>query len=286
VKAKAAARKATLAILALLAVLHLVVWLGVGAMLAYPNVFRVFRDYGSPADLGLEAESVVLSGGERAWWLAHDSSKRVVVVCHGRSRGKAYMLPLIAELQKSYAVLAFDFPGHGENPFGVTSIGWRESRSVGAAVEHARSRGYSDIVLFGSSMGGASALLWLSANPSPVVKGVIADGVFARLHDFLLEYTARFHLPGYLSVGSIRLAERIAEFPSRQINPAVAISSISTPGLILHGDKDPMVPASNARALEAAAGQSFRMVIYPGRHDEPANPRLQKEVLSFIAGLR
>lgn len=271
--------------LLVLVALHLLVWMGAALAIAFPNAFRVFQDYGEPQDVGLKATSLELEGGEHAWWFPHAESKRVVVVCHGRSRGKAYMMPLVAPLAEHYNVLTFDFPGHGENPFGTTSLGAREAASVGHAVRHLEQAGYTDVVLFGTSMGGASALRWLGENPSPVVKGIITDGVFARLRPYLMSKGADYLVPTYLRTAAIDLAGSIAEYDPGAVNPVDAIGKITVPGLLLHGDRDPLVPVENHGTLLAAAGPRFHHTIYPGVHDEPHNPDLARLVLEFLGEL-
>jgi uncharacterized protein len=261
---------------------HLIICLCAAVMLAFPNVFRVFKEYGRPVDFDLEATSLRLEGGEAAWWIPHPEAKTVVVVCHGRSRGKAYMLPLIKPLADRYNVLAFDFPGHGENRFGTSSLGAKESRTVGRAVTWLERHGHTENVLFGTSMGGASALLWLAEQPSPSVKAIISDGVFARLEPYLISMGAEYRIPPYLRGPSVWLGGLFAGFRASQVNPEDAVRRVTVPGLLLHGDQDPLVPVENHTALAAASGPHFQKTTYPGAHDEPQNPELARRVLAFI----
>lgn len=97
----------------------------------------------------------------------------VVVLAHGFSANKGMMSSLARRLTKAgYAVLAFDFRGHGENraPFGSDLVD-----DVDAAVLWARMQSRFDgarVAVAGHSMGGGAALGYGSREPN--VAAVIA----------------------------------------------------------------------------------------------------------------
>jgi pimeloyl-ACP methyl ester carboxylesterase len=277
-------RKARRVIFALCS-FHLIIVVAGAWAIAFPNVLRVFRNYGTPSEYNLVAEDVTLPSGEHAWWFARPGAKRTVLVCHGRSRNKAYMLPLIAFFAKENQVLAIDFDSHGENPFGTTSIGLRESQSVGAALDFLEKNRSGDVVVFGVSMGAAASLIWLSENPSPNVIGVISDGSFARLHPYLMAKSRALWMPPYLGRSAIALAGWVAGYDPHEVNPVNGLSRIQAPMLILHAASDRMTPVNNRELLMIDALPGTKTAVYPGGHDEPGNDAMQADIMNFMRSL-
>jgi pimeloyl-ACP methyl ester carboxylesterase len=247
-----------------------------------PNPFRVFRNYGSPRDWGLEAENLTFGGTVPAWLFRHPDSRGMVLVCHGRSRGKAFMLPLVRRLAEHWNVLTFDFPGHGETSYRWTTIGWREADTVGKALDAIESLGFSDIIVYGASQGGAAALREISRHPRASVRALITDGVFADLGEMLLMNARRFRVPGYLVRGAMTIAGWLAGYEPRAFKPVEAIAGIELPTLVMHGDRDPLTLTENAPRLARAGGRHATALIYAGTHDEPSNPNAQRVVVDFI----
>jgi pimeloyl-ACP methyl ester carboxylesterase len=238
-----------------------------------------------PAEFGLEVENVELPGGLAGWFIAHETSTRVLLVCHGRSRSKNHMLPLIARLAEQWNVMAFDFPGHGDNSYGRTTLGWREAAAVGTALDHLEARGFDDIVVYGVSMGGAAALIELGTNPRSSAKALITDGAFADLQGFVLETSGTWLLPGYLMRPCLSAAGKISGYDPGAVKPAAYAESIEVPLLALHGDRDWLVSPESARRIAAAAGECATLRFYAGTHDQPENEEMQQGVMEFTAGL-
>ena len=244
-----------------------------GLAIAYPNPLRAFKKGARPADFGLTPESVRLSSGLPGWLLTHKEATRAVLVCHGRSRRKAHMLPILAQLSEHWTVLAFDFPGHGEDGYGRTTIGWHEAHAVGEAIDLLETRGYNDVVVFGVSMGGAASLLELAREVRPSVSGLVTDGVFAELRALLRHATGRQGLPKWLQQAAIAVAERIAGYDVDRVRPVDAAAQLETPLVVLHGNRDPLALPACGEAISKAANTALR--IYPGGHDEPQNAAMQ-----------
>ena len=70
------------------------------------------------------------------------------------------------------------------------------------------------------------------------------------------------------------------------VSPVAEIGKLSQPLLILHGEKDRIVPAAHARALHSAAGETSRMRILPGSGHSRIHPRLrasaERRVVTFF----
>lgn len=252
----------------------------VGSMIL-PNPVRQLQSRRSPADWQMEPEGAVIGDGSAAWYFAHPHATHAVLVCHGRSRSKAWMLPLVRALHPQYAVLAIDFPSHGENRYGTTTIGMREAKSVAHGLDWLRRRGHERILVYGVSMGGAAALLSLGENTPPQVEAIVTDGTFDALPSVFDNVRRYLPLPRYLHTSALAIARRIVGIDLTRVQPIVAASSLTIRAHFLHGDRDPLVPTRCAQSL-AEATDNGTAEVYPGRHDEPHNPAMQAAVLRFF----
>lgn len=262
--------------------------IGAGAaFIAVPNPKRrLYPTKWSPADNALSFESLRLADGCHAWLVKRsdgkDSSEHVICLCHGRSRCKAWMGPLIRVLSTRYTVLAFDFKGHGENPYGVTSLGYREADSVDHALDLLEERGFTKILLYGCSMGGSSALISQSRRAHPAVRGIATHGTFAAFTEIVERRGGRF--PPYCVNAALTLAGWIAGYDAWAVRPVDCMPGIRVPVCLLHGDSDSLVPPSHAERL-ANGNARAQVRIFPGGHDEPDNPAMHTALFVFASSV-
>jgi fermentation-respiration switch protein FrsA (DUF1100 family) len=123
----------------------------------------------------------------------------------------------------------------------------------------------------GFSMGAVVAIV--SGALCPDHAGVVADSSFAR---FARPIAQVLHGWGYpwpiANLGGelgIRFVARSLGFDAAEAAPVRLVGRISPrPVFIIHGDADPLIPVSEARALYAAAGEPKQLWIAPGAvHD-------------------
>ncbi|HYO11220.1 MAG TPA: alpha/beta hydrolase [Tepidisphaeraceae bacterium] len=223
------------------------------------------------------------SGGAPA---ADDWGTETALVCHGLAASKSNQLLLARRLVPGGVnVLAFDFRAHGESGGQLASFGAHEKRDVLAAAEWVRSRHPQQsrrIYGVGASMG-AAALISAAADPSPAGQSIDAIAAYAT-YDDLWDLTGgmasvyfappmnwllqRIGLPvASASVG----ADLLDYAPARDI-PRVW----PRPILLIHGQRDEVIPFARGRTLLEAASQPKYHLWYPeGSHndivaDEPA----------------
>lgn len=201
-----------------------------------------------------------------------------VILCHGYRVSRARLRPVAAlEYQHGCNVLLFDFRGHGESEGNLTSGGAAEVRDLRAMIDFAAAQPETQpdqILIHGFSMGATVALLAL---PHPHVAAVIADSPYARLDDIMRRLVrwqletesaawkpwlcqARKLLPGVawaiVAVSSwvFRVRFHFALFA----RPAVGLRHwpqriASTPILLIHALRDPLIPMYHSERLATAA---------------------------------
>lgn len=122
-----------------------------------------------------------------AWLFPGLRGAPVVVVCHGYRSSRSEILTLATSLQQHrYNVVAFNFAGHGESPVGYTTLGYKETEELLAALAMLSRRDDVDTErfgLWGYSLGAYAALN--AAYQSPRVKAVAVDSIYPSPGDLL-----------------------------------------------------------------------------------------------------
>lgn len=227
----------------------------------------------SPADVGLPFESVTFpsrDGTRLAGWFIPGRTRAAVALVHGAWVNREGLLPVAEWLHRrgGFSVLLFDLRGGGESDGDTVTFGHHERADLLGAVDYLRARPDVDparIGAYGSSMGAAVALL--AAADAPELAAVVADSAYTNLEALIgRSFRAFTGLPSFpfapLVVG---LAERQTGLRAAHIAPLNAIARISPrPVLLVHGEADPLIPASESHALFAAAGEPKELWVVPG----------------------
>lgn len=221
------------------------------------------------------------------WWVPHPHPRGVAVLCHGYVANRCEVLGVAIELHRmGLSCLLFDFRAHGESGGRSTTIGVREVQDALGAVDFAVRFGLP-VLLFGSSMGGAVAIM--AAARDPRVSAVIADSAYANLSDAANKWwEAGFgRVIGKLCRPVKYLAMLLTRTSLSQAQPVREIGKIAPrPVLLIHGDRDHLVPVEHAYALYQAAGEPRTLWIANGsghvqaRVDQPENYYAQ--IAAFI----
>jgi fermentation-respiration switch protein FrsA (DUF1100 family) len=225
-------------------------------MFFYPD--RV--QYARPADYGLAHEDVALvtADGVRlhAWWLpAQGAALATVLHLHGNAANVSNHLPLVAWLPRAGCnVLMLDYRGFGRSEGRPTLDG--VLADARAALVHLRSRRGVDadrLVVFGQSLGGATALRLLAADAAGVRLAVI-DSAFASYRGIARDVALR----------SIVLAPLLplaaALLPGPDKDPLTALARIDVPLVFVHGRADRVIPFAHSERLFAAAKAPKRLI--------------------------
>lgn len=218
----------------------------------------------APHELSPRCESLLIPVGTRvklgAWHVPVESRKVLIILFHGYSSQKTAMIPEgKALLDLGYPVLLVDFRGAGDSSENYTSIGLLEGEDVVAATRYARETlGYSQIILYGQSMGAAavlSAVGRLGLNPDLI----IAEAVFDRLFTTVKHRFRAMGIPAFPFAQLLMLwGGWILGFNGFRHNPVEYAAKVSCPILFLHGALDPRVRVEEARRVFGAVpGQKW-----------------------------
>lgn len=245
----------------------------------------------TPFDLQIPFEPVVFPSRDgtplAGWWLPNPHARGVAVLCHGYVANRCEVLGVAIELHRlGFGCLLFDFRAHGESGGRITTIGAREVQDALGAVDFVARFGLP-ILLFGSSMGGAVAIM--TAARDQRVGAVIADSAYAQLLKAAdTWWEAGFgKLLGKLCRPVKYLASLFSLTRLSSAEPVREIANVPPrPILLIHGDRDHLVPPDHAYALCQAAGEQCAVWIANGsghvqaRVDQPEH--YYQQIAQFV----
>jgi fermentation-respiration switch protein FrsA (DUF1100 family) len=204
------------------------------------------------------------SGRVEAWWLPPrgPSTARapVLIFTHGNGELIDYWPSAFDEPRAwGLGVLLLEYPGYGRSEGQPSERAILEAML--AADRWARAQPGIDpdrIVPYGRSLGGSAAAFLAAARPVPAL---ILESAFTSARSF----AAQFRAPGFL----VR----------DPLDTLAAVRRYTGPILVLHGDRDEIVPASHGRALAAASSRATLRLLPCGHND---CPRPWPELRAFL----
>jgi fermentation-respiration switch protein FrsA (DUF1100 family) len=236
------------------------------AIYIYPNyIYRIWRSRGKPPPHDKRqfqrVDFLNVNGIRLIGWYGEGAGGRAtasVVICHGWASDKSFLRGFAEVLRSSgFNVLLFDFHGWGESDRGPVTFGDRETGDILGAVRFLKQQRPGKahrIGVIGFSMGAAAAIR--ATAQSADIDAVVADGSFARLDAQARRFFQRFLGPLWpvAYVPARWFGERLTGTALASISPLAAIARISPrPVLIIHGTRDRVVDARDARQLYGAA---------------------------------
>lgn len=214
----------------------------------------------SPAveDVFFESAGSKLHG----WWMsAGEGARATVVHAHGNAANVSNHAPQVAWLAKEgFNVLSFDYRGFGYSD-GVPSLDGVVADTRAALDEARRRQPGLPLILLGQSLGGATAIRAVAEEPlDGDIRLLVVDSAFASYRGIVRDATQA-------SVLALIAPLAASTLPSGSRDPAQAMAKLRLPVLILHGEKDRVVPVEHGeRLLAAAAGPKEFIRIPQGRH--------------------
>jgi dienelactone hydrolase len=206
--------------------------------------------------------SFVNARGQRlagTWHLPDGGCERSAVVAHGllSTRDSSKHTEICRRLAASgTAALRFDFAGRGQSEGSLEQLTVSgQIDDLTAALEEARRRGFDEIAVAGSSMGGAVSVLVASGDAS--VATLVTMAAPARLPRSVRPTWDPIEDP----VRGERLGAAFFEDAVRH-DVTAAARRVTASWRILHGGRDDVVPASDAEVF-AAANPAAVLEIHP-----------------------
>jgi len=191
-------------------------------------------------------------------------AKRVILLCHGYSRSKEFMLPVV-EMFPNDTIALFDFRAHGESEGTMISFSVHESADVHAAVQYIKSHpDLCDLPLYGLGVSMGAASLIKAAHEGAPFKALVIDSSFAELSlQLRRSWKHKTWLPQALSPVTFLIHEWLVGASFKNISLVKMISSVAMPIYFIHADKDWFIPVDDAYALYSAAQACKRLWIVP-----------------------
>lgn len=216
---------------------------------------------------GVEERWIETSDGVRlhAWHAAASPDAPTLLWSHGNAGNISGRVPVaLAFARRGLNVLAYDYRGYGRSSGRPTESGL--ARDALAVYDHLRGRDVSpgSIVAFGESLGGAVSIRLAAERPC---RAVVVLSTFPRIAD-----VARHH---YGPLGALA---------GNAFDSASRLPDVRAPLLIVHGDRDRIVPFALGRRLFDLAGEPKLFVPAPGfdHNDLFAAPGLFDTIATFV----
>jgi pimeloyl-ACP methyl ester carboxylesterase len=221
-------------------------------------------------DLGFNApDGVPLKG----WWVPASEPHGTVILVHGLNRSRIEMVRKVPFVHKQgWNALLFDLRHHGDSGGDISSFGYFEKQDVHAAVALARARSPVPVVVWGVSLGAASATLAAAEDPS--IAGLVCDSTYRSLRDTAAHHLGLFRqfrwwlriVPVWpVSGEAVYWAGRRGGFDPDAIDIVGAAAHLSgRPCLFVANSGDKRMPKEIAFELKAAAGPQAQVLIVPG----------------------
>jgi len=266
--------------------MHLAVWalviligLGLGARWLEPRL-AFFPSKGedvTPKDFGVpyEASTIETIDGERlrAWIMGMPKPRACIVYFHGNGGNLSNWAPILSAIvTRGYGVFAFDYRGYGVSTGRPTEAGlYRDVDAIVARAWPERDR-QTPVVYWGRSLGAAMAARAAAVREPD---GVILESGFPDV---------------WSVVRGSPVLMALFPFSSYRFRTADSMRRVGRPALVLHGDRDSVIPFALGQALFDRLNEPKRFVAIPGGdHNDgvPADPaRYWSAIDEFIEKLR
>ncbi len=240
----------------------------------------------TPERAGLRYETVKLRAADGVdlltWFLpARGTPQATVLFLHGNAENISTHFFNVAWMPgEGFNVLALDYRGYGGSG-GTPSLAGVQL-DIDAALEALLERPDVDrrrIVLFGQSLGGALAIHYAARGKQRgALRAVIADSTFADYRAIVKEKLAGFFLTWpFQWLPALTVDNDYAPLASvRAVSPL--------PLLLIHGERDGIVPIHHSKRLYDAATEPRELWLVPeaGHIQSVGDPALRRRLTEFI----
>lgn len=230
-----------------------------------------------------------------ATWFPGTDDKKVVICFHGyTSQGMSDYVGLSDYYRKQgFGMLLVDERAHGESEGEYIGFGCLDRYDALEWMEWILHRCGSDIqiLLHGTSMGGATVLMSSGLELPSQVKGIISDCGFTSAKEvFTHVLHSMYHLPAFPMIQIASLVNRHkAGYGLNDCNAAKEVQKAKVPILLIHGDADTFVPCDMCKKIyENCASEKKMLIVEGAAHAESYYKDMEayEEALNdFIGGI-
>ena len=210
-----------------------------------------------------------------ATWFPQDSKKRVVICFHGyTSRGLSDYIGLSDYyMRHGFSMLLADERAHGESEGKYIGFGCRDRYDAVKWIHWVLEKCGEDvqILLHGTSMGGATVLMCSGLKLPPQVKGIVSDCGFTSAKEvFTHVLRSMYHMPAFPMIQiSDQINRRMAGYGLDECNAAREVRKAKVPILLIHGSADTFVPCSMCDEIyENCASPKRKLIVEGAAHAE------------------
>lgn len=230
-----------------------------------------------------------------ATFLPNQNAKKVVIGFHGyTSQGMSDYIGLSDYyLKNGYAMLLPDARAHGESEGTYIGFGVEDRWDAIKWINWVISECGKDvqILLHGTSMGGATVLMTSGLMLPPQVKGIISDCAFTSAKAvFTHVLHSMYHMPAFpiIQIANV-VNKRKAGYALDECNAAIEVKKADVPILLIHGDKDFFVPLSMCEEIyKNCKPGTVRLIVEGASHAESYYKETEKYEMAlneFIGGV-
>ena len=211
------------------------------------------RDHeATPTQMGLPGEDVALVAEDgvrlHGWYLPVKDARLTVLFNHGNAGNISHRLDraLLLQAKLQASVLLYDYRGYGKSEGSPDEEGtYRDARAAHRFLVEEKKVAPAALVIMGESLGSAVALDLALAKPAA---GLVLEAPFTSVPD-MVRTTPLFALAPLVRTRYDNLGK---------------VARLERPLLVLHGDRDEVVPFRLGRRLFEAARQPKTFVAVPG----------------------
>ncbi len=241
--------------------------------------FPTHDEPATPASWGFKYEDVNFRSEDgtrlHGWFMPArgKSAKATIVFSHGNAGSLGHHLGFVMWMvEAGYNVFMYDYRGFGKSGGNVDRRGM--VNDVKAAFDYVTTRPGVDpanLVSYGHSLGGAKSVTALAEKQQPGLKAIVIDGAFAS----------------YQAMARVIGGQLGANLITDEFSPKDFIAKITrTPVLVIHGDRDEVVPFAQGKILFDLANEPKTLFeVKEGHHGDSLardNGAYRKRLLKWL----
>jgi fermentation-respiration switch protein FrsA (DUF1100 family) len=242
----------------------------------------------TPADAGLRYRTLALRAADgvelHAWLLPAQEppARAAVLFLHGNAENVSTHFANVAWMPAAgFDVLALEYRGYGSSGGTPSLPGVQLDIDAGVRALRQHAGAGRRVALFGQSLGGALAIHYgARGGQRDALCAVIADSAFADYRQIVREKLAGFFLTWpFQWLPSLTV--------DNDYSPLAAVAAVQPlPLLLVHGERDAIVPPHHARRLFEAAAEPKALWLAPraGHIQALRDPEVRERLRAFITG--